>query len=91
MRINEPNRTGMINAYNKSGVNSLNKSGKISMGKDEVNISNEAMEMLKQIDDTNAPERREKVERLKRQVEEGNYKVSSDKIAEKFLAFWKKL
>ncbi|GAB1530851.1 MULTISPECIES: flagellar biosynthesis anti-sigma factor FlgM [Brevibacillus] len=91
MRINEPNRAGMINTYNKTGSNPLNKSGKIPMGKDEVNISREALEMLKQVEEPNAPARREKVEQLKKQVEEGSYKVSSEKIAEKFLSFWKKL
>lgn len=91
MRINEPNRAGMINAYNKTGAAPVGKSGKIPMGKDEVKISTEALEMLKQVEDPNAPERREKVEQLKKQVEEGTYRVSSEKIAEKFLSFWKKL
>lgn len=91
MRINEPNRAGMINAYNKTGATPAGKSGKIPMGKDEVNISTEALEMLKQVEDPNAPARREKVEQLKKQVEEGTYRVSGEKIAEKFLSFWKKL
>ena len=91
MRINEPNRTGMINAYNKTGATPVSKSGKISMGKDEVKISTEAMEMLKQVEDPNAPARREKVEQLRKQIEEGTYHVPSEKIADKFLSFWKKL
>ncbi|TGV31005.1 flagellar biosynthesis anti-sigma factor FlgM, partial [Mesorhizobium sp. M00.F.Ca.ET.186.01.1.1] len=60
-------------------------------GKDEVNISTEALEMQRQVEDTNAPQRREKVEQLKKQVEEGTYRVSSERIAEKLLSFWKKL
>jgi len=91
MRIHEPNRTGMIQAYNKTGAASVNKKGKMAMGKDEVKISTEAMEMLKQIEDPNAPARREKVEQLRKQVEEGTYHVPSEKIADKFLSFWKKL
>ena len=91
MRINEPNRVGMINAYNKSGNTPVGKSGKIPMGKDEVNISTEALEMQRQVEDPNSPQRREKVDQLKKQVEEGSYRVSSDKLAEKFLSFWKKL
>lgn len=90
MRINEPNRVGMISAYNKSGASQVSKAGKIPMGKDEVNISTEALEMLKQVEESNAPARREKVEQLKKQVEEGTYRVPSEKIAEKFLSFWKK-
>ncbi|MGG1664376.1 flagellar biosynthesis anti-sigma factor FlgM [Brevibacillus sp. NRS-1366] len=91
MRINEPNRVGMINAYNKSGNTQVGKSGKIPMGKDEVNISTEALEMQRQVEDPNSPQRREKVDQLKKQVEEGSYRVSSEKLAEKFLSFWKKL
>ncbi|WP_342404954.1 flagellar biosynthesis anti-sigma factor FlgM [Brevibacillus sp. FSL K6-2834] len=91
MRINEPNRTGMIKAYNNTGKAPAAKNGRIPMGKDEVNISNEALEMLKQVEDPQSPERREKVNNLKKQVEEGTYKVPSDKIAEKFLSFWRKL
>ncbi|MED4911315.1 flagellar biosynthesis anti-sigma factor FlgM [Brevibacillus centrosporus] len=90
MRINEPNRVGMINAYNKTGNAHVGKTGKIPMGKDEVNISTEALEMLKQVEDPDSPQRREKVDQLKKQVEEGTYRVSSDKIAEKFLSFWQK-
>lgn len=91
MRINEPNRTGMINAYNKTGATPVSKSGKVAMGKDEVKISTAAMEMLKQVEDPNAPARREKVEQLRKQIEEGTYHVPSEKIADKFLSFWKKL
>ncbi|EST55402.1 flagellar biosynthesis anti-sigma factor FlgM [Brevibacillus panacihumi W25] len=91
MRIHEPNRTGMIQAYNKTGTASVSKKGKMAMGKDEVKISTEAMEMLKQIEDPNAPARREKVEQLRKQVQEGTYHVPSEKIADKFLSFWKKL
>ncbi|HZG80360.1 MAG TPA: flagellar biosynthesis anti-sigma factor FlgM [Brevibacillus sp.] len=90
MRIHEPNRTGMIQAYNKTGTASVSNKGKMAMGKDEVKISTEAMEMLKQIEDPNAPARREKVEQLRKQVQEGTYHVPSEKIADKFLSFWKK-
>ncbi|WP_400162309.1 flagellar biosynthesis anti-sigma factor FlgM [Brevibacillus sp. TJ4] len=91
MRINEPNRTGMINAYNKTGTTPVGKSGKLAMGKDEVKISTEAMEMLKMVEDLQALARREKVEQLRKQVEENTYHVPTEKIADKFLAFWRKL
>ncbi|MFY0543149.1 flagellar biosynthesis anti-sigma factor FlgM [Brevibacillus sp. H7] len=90
MRINEPNRTGMINAYNKTNKLPLNKGTKASMGRDEVKISNEALEMLKQVEEAEAPARKEKVNQLKQQIEQGKYHVPSEKIAEKFLSFWKK-
>jgi negative regulator of flagellin synthesis FlgM len=91
MRIQEPNRTGMINAYNKTGQTPVGKGRKLSMGKDEVNISAEALEMLKQVEDPDSPARREKIQRLKKQVEDGTYRVPSDKLADKILSFWRKL
>jgi negative regulator of flagellin synthesis FlgM len=90
MRIHEPNRTGMINAYNKASKTQPNKGEKIPMGKDEVQISSEALELLKQVEEAEAPARKEKVKELKQQIEQGKYHVPSEKIAEKFLSFWKK-
>jgi len=90
MRINEPNRAGMIQAYQKTNKTQPNSGQKIPMGKDEVQISHEALEMLKQVEDPDAPERKQRVQELKQQVEQGTYHVPADKIAEKFLSFWKK-
>ncbi|HZG15362.1 MAG TPA: flagellar biosynthesis anti-sigma factor FlgM [Candidatus Bathyarchaeia archaeon] len=90
MRVNEPNRTGMINAYNKTNKAQAVSDTKVKMGKDEVQISNEALELLKQVEATEEPVRKDKVNELKQQIENGTYHVSSDKIAEKFLSFWKK-
>lgn len=90
MRVNEPNRVSMINAYNKGGTTQSSKEYKAKMGKDEVQISSEALELLKQIEDLDAPARKEKVEELRERIEQGTYHVPSEKIAEKFLSFWKK-
>lgn len=91
MRINESNRTGMINAYNKTGKLYSAQNGKKPMGKDEVQISNEALELLKkgEITETTATDK-SRINELKSQIEQGTYHVPSEKIAEKFLAFWKK-
>ncbi|NGQ95627.1 flagellar biosynthesis anti-sigma factor FlgM [Brevibacillus sp. SYP-B805] len=90
MRINEPNRAGMINAYNKTNKLQASKEAKIKLGKDEVQISSEALELLKQVEDADPRVRKEKVNELRQQIENGTYHVPSDKIAEKFLSFWKK-
>jgi negative regulator of flagellin synthesis FlgM len=90
MRVNEPNRASMIHAYNKANKTQSSKEAKARMGKDEVQISSEALELLKQLEDVEAPVRAEKVNELKKQIENGTYHVPSDKIAEKFLSFWKK-
>jgi negative regulator of flagellin synthesis FlgM len=91
MRVNETNRTSFINAYNKTSKTSPAGGIRGRMGKDEVQISNEALELLKQVEELDAPVRKQKVKELKHQVEQGTYHVPSEKIAEKFLSFWKKL
>lgn len=91
MRINEPNRTGMINAYNKTNKAYATKNDKKPFGKDEVQISNQALELLKQgeVKDTSSVDKA-RLSELKSQIEQGTYHVPSEKIAEKFLSFWKK-
>ncbi|GAA4718652.1 flagellar biosynthesis anti-sigma factor FlgM [Brevibacillus fulvus] len=90
MRVNEPNRPNFVNNYNKVAKAYSAQDQKKSMGKDEVQISSEGLELLKQGEEADAAERKEKVNELKKQIEQGTYHVPSDKIAEKFLAFWKK-
>ncbi len=91
MRINETNRAGMINAYNKTNKTPTGKQTRVPMGKDEVQISNEALELLKQGEDLEVkPTDKAKLKELKQAVETGTYHVPSDKIAEKIIAFWKK-
>jgi negative regulator of flagellin synthesis FlgM len=91
MKVNEPNRPGIINNYNKINKTYAAKGAKAPMGKDEVKISNEALELLRQGEDIESSSiRKEKINQLKQQIETGTYHVPSEKIAEKFLAFWKK-
>ncbi|WP_139491156.1 flagellar biosynthesis anti-sigma factor FlgM [Brevibacillus dissolubilis] len=91
MRINETNRTGMINAYNKTPQAKGAGQVKGKMGKDEVQISTEALELLKLGEDLELTSaRKAKIQELKQQVEKGTYQVPSQKIAEKLINFWKK-
>lgn len=91
MRINEPNRIGMVNPYNKTNTPSSPKSHKLTSGRDEVQISSEALELLHQIDESSEEKMiRPHVYTIKQQVEAGTYWVPADKIADKFIAFWKK-
>ncbi len=91
MRVNEPNRAGMINSYNNASKASSAKGDKVSMGKDEVQISDEALELLKLGEEPEAsPARKEKINELKASIDNGTYHVPSEKIAEKFISFWKK-
>ncbi len=89
MRIHEPNRTGMIQAYNKTNPMHQKSEYKHKWGKDEVSISNEGMEMLKMGEEQEMDAARTtKIDDLKNQINNGTYHVSSEKIAEKLLAFW---
>ncbi|WP_019123251.1 flagellar biosynthesis anti-sigma factor FlgM [Brevibacillus massiliensis] len=91
MRIDKTNPAGMIQAYNKTNPGQAEKMSRKPMGRDEVKISDEAIELLKYGEEQETdPVREAKIIELKQQVQQGTYRVPSDKIAEKFLAFWKK-
>lgn len=85
MKINEPNRIGAINPYQKQkdahamGVNKARQ-------KDEVQISAAAKEMLTTSKTTDA-ERIKQIEQLKNSVASGTYHVEAGKIAEKLLPY----
>lgn len=88
MRIQNDGINKILNIYKNQGnvskTNKLQKSDK----RDELNISNEAHEFqlaMKAVKEQ--PEiREEKVNELKKQVENGTYKVDARKIAEKMMS-----
>ncbi|MFM9279934.1 flagellar biosynthesis anti-sigma factor FlgM [Paenibacillus jiagnxiensis] len=86
MKINEPNRIGAINPYQRNIESNIQESQKKSPRKDEVSFSAEAMEMLQRSSNT---DRAKKIQELKQQVASGTYKVDADKIAEKLMPFFK--
>lgn len=87
MKINEPNRIGAMNPYQKQkdahaiGVNKARK-------KDEVQISAAAKEMLTTSQASGA-ERTKHIDQLKQSVASGTYHVEAGKIAEKLLPYLK--
>ncbi|MDO7906560.1 flagellar biosynthesis anti-sigma factor FlgM [Paenibacillus sp. JX-17] len=85
MKINETNRVGAINSYQRN-VEAGRTEEKKSRRKDEVSISSEALEMLQRSSD---PERAQKIQALKQQVASGNYQVDAGKLADKLLPFFK--
>lgn len=86
MKINETNRIGAINPYQRNIETGYKEEQKKSRRKDEVSISPEAMEMLNRSSDT---DRVKKIQELKQQVASGTYRVDADKIAEKLLPYFK--
>ncbi|MCC3379476.1 flagellar biosynthesis anti-sigma factor FlgM [Paenibacillus farraposensis] len=86
MKINETNRIGAINPYQRNMETGRQEEQKKSRRKDEVSISPEAMEMLNRSSDT---DRVKKIQELKQQVVSGTYRVDADKIADKLLPYFK--
>lgn len=87
MKINDINR---INGINKTYQNQAEyrKDNKKTLAKDEVQISQEAKEMLES-SRAESTERAAYIHSLKEQVQSGSYYVEAGKIAEKLLPFIK--
>ncbi|MGO4180742.1 flagellar biosynthesis anti-sigma factor FlgM [Paenibacillus sp. MCAF9] len=87
MKINETNRIGALNPYQKHSESRVGGTDKAKQ-KDEVQISAAAKELLSTSKASGA-DRTEHIEQLKRSVATGNYHVEAGKIAEKLLPFLK--
>ncbi|WP_445487927.1 flagellar biosynthesis anti-sigma factor FlgM [Niallia sp. 03133] len=87
MKINNYGTQG-INPYKKQ-INKMDQTNKAaSQGTDKVEISAAAKE-LQQVSQ-GSPERTEKVEALKKQVQSGNYEINPQEIAKSILNFYSK-
>lgn len=86
MKINNPTGASLINAYQKHNQKPAIDKSNASSKKDQVQISEQAKAMLES--KTTDPARQEKVQQLKSQVQSGEYKVDSQKVAEKIYQFW---
>lgn len=85
MKINETNRIGAANPYQKQ--NDLRADDKKkARQKDEVQISEAAKEMLS-TSQISSPERSKHINELKQSVASGTYHVEAGKIAEKLLPY----
>ncbi|MFB5674717.1 flagellar biosynthesis anti-sigma factor FlgM [Paenibacillus terreus] len=85
MKINEPNRIGAINPYQRNIESNIQESQKKNSRKDEVSFSAEAMEMLQRSSNT---DRAKRIQELKQQVASGTYNVDSRKLADKLLPYF---
>ncbi|XEC97529.1 flagellar biosynthesis anti-sigma factor FlgM [Paenibacillus tarimensis] len=86
MKINETNRIGNLNAYQKQQqyTGQTNKKRKT----DEVQISAEAQKLLTD-SRINETEQAARIQELKENVSTGTYRVDADKVAEKLLKYFK--
>ncbi|GLX70883.1 flagellar biosynthesis anti-sigma factor FlgM [Paenibacillus glycanilyticus] len=87
MKINETNRIGAYNYYQKQMEQRVDAANKKKQ-KDSVQISAEAKEMLS-TSQTNSPERQKRLEELKQSISAGTYKVDAGKLADKLLPYLK--
>jgi negative regulator of flagellin synthesis FlgM len=87
MKINETNRIGATNPYQKHNEARIASTSKARQ-KDEVQISAAAKEMLTTSQSQGA-ERTKQLEQLKQSVASGTYHVEAGKIAEKLLPYLK--
>jgi negative regulator of flagellin synthesis FlgM len=86
MKINDINRIGAIKQYNNNNT-AKSKSGlSNNQRRDEVQISSEAIELLKQ-QGTEYKGNEGRIEQLRQAVQNGSYSVDSRKIAEKLLPY----
>ncbi|MFO7819065.1 MAG: flagellar biosynthesis anti-sigma factor FlgM [Halanaerobacter sp.] len=87
MKIDSVGVSKLLNKYNNQKENDKTDKAEKSSKKDSFNISESAQQMQKAKAEANkvSAARREKVESLKQEVEQGNYNVTGEEIAEKML------
>lgn len=78
---NQFNRIGAVQAYQKVSEQAKQEANKKPQY-DQVEISSQAQQQIQKDKDA-------RIEQLKNQIANGTYKVDSEKIAEKLLAFYK--
>ncbi|WLD92977.1 flagellar biosynthesis anti-sigma factor FlgM [Alkalihalobacillus sp. AL-G] len=87
MKVNRFGNIPNNNPY-KNQMNRQNEQLSQQMKQDKIQISKEALEMQKS--NAQSSERLEKVERLKSEIDSGEYKVQPEKVAKNFFDFWTK-
>jgi negative regulator of flagellin synthesis FlgM len=90
MKINDSQRIGAINPYNKNNENrAANAAGKKDRPKDQVEISSEAKELLGSLSEVRTEKQTRRIEELRNSIDAGTYHVDSRKLAEKLFPFLK--
>lgn len=88
MKINEPQRVGAIQSYNRNQQQAASSQTERKKQKDEVHISAEAKELQQSSETAPGQDvRRQQIESLKKAVSSGTYHVEAGKIAEKLLRY----
>ena len=85
MNINKPSAPPHINPYQKHNPVTKVEQAKKAPREDELQISNKARELY---DLKSEQEREEKITSIQKQIQEGTYRVDSQKTAEKLMDKW---
>lgn len=88
MKINPLTRTGAVNPYNNQDLKAKDSSSPNGKRKDEVQISDEAKQLLvalNEVDRSTASEA--KLQQLKQEVSSGTYHVDARTLAERMLPY----
>lgn len=88
MKIEGIHPFGKPNPYASSTVKGNGKAYPAAP-KDQLEISAESLERLKEIPENIDPLRQKKIDALRKQVEEGTYSVPADQLADRILAWWR--
>ncbi|ADU31868.1 flagellar biosynthesis anti-sigma factor FlgM [Evansella cellulosilytica] len=75
-----------VNAYKKVQEVNVKQNQDVAKKRDDVQISSAAKQM--QQSTQVSVDRQEKIEKLKAQIEQGEYKVNPNEVARKFYDFW---
>lgn len=86
MKINESQRIALFNHYHTT-YDARTRSASGGSRKDEVQISEEAKELLGAQGNLKEIDRAKRIEALKHEVSTGIYRVEADKLVEKILPF----
>ena len=87
MNIDKTTGSSFIQSYQpQMQVTPVGKTRPIQK-EDQLQISPQAKEMFEKTSEVNV-ERQEKINALKAQVQSGEYKVNSEKVADSFYQFW---
>lgn len=87
MRINEPNRLAMMKSYQQSAPKPLDKKATKGQSTDQLEISPQAQEKLKQTIEDQI-DGNQRVQELKEQIASETYRIDSERIAAKLLSIW---
>ena len=87
MNIDKTTGSSFIQSYQKQMQVSPVEKARSLQKEDQLQISPQAKEMFKKNTEVDL-ERQEKINALKAQVQSGEYKVNSEKVADSFYQFW---